>query len=449
MSYFFSNPQFRQNLEIQAELVLKQVWRTQLYTNLVDFANIKPTEKGVEYVMPLGQKLEMENARIVDKPVVVYQEFKRKEGGTNMQIPVKRTSFPKPILGDDTIQGKETTPEWVYQTLRVNAVSHAVKTRAGYFQEQTYKSILSDIINARPELTDIVGRYINTALIKYALFYGASFELVRPSIEFGRGVSTMAHPNIYTPVSGWVSYNPVTDTYTNLPGTAAYELDVESAVNSINPSNVNHQFNTALVDKMSTLIPDKRIMPCINIGGQGYYLWIITSAQKHQLFGDSKFKEIAQTIIPREKDPFNNFLINNQAFAYRGFIFLTDIEGWGAHTNANPQGWSSVPAGKVMWGAEYKSGEKDFTIIKNRDHSVYQCSVILGKRAINVGLAMPPKFVTETWDYGKNEGVALINMFGAERASQFDSDNRYGLGAGSFVEDTGSAIVITGTNPVT
>lgn len=448
MSYFISSSKFRQNLELQSELVLRQVWRMQLYNNFVDFANVQPTEKGVEYVQPIGHKLEMENARTVDKPIVVYQDFKSK-GGTDMQILVKRLKHPKPIIGDDTVQGKEEVPEWVYQNLRVNTITFAIRTKAGHFQELSYKRILKDVINARPELTDITARYINSALIKYALFYGVSFELAQSALNFGRGLPTSAHPNIYTGVSGWVSYNPTTDTYTNLPGTAGYELDVETAINSLNPSTPAHTFSTALVDKMSVLIPDKRILPCVKIGGQDFYLWIITSAQKHQLFQDNKFREIATTILPREKDPFTNFLVNNQAFAYRGFVFLTDIEGWGAHTNANPNGYSPAPpAGKVMWGPQYKGNEKYFTLIKNRDHSTYQCSVILGKRAVNLGLAMPPTFAVEKWDYERNEGVALVNAWGAERASQYDSDNRYGNGAGAFVEDTGSALVVTASPAV-
>lgn len=455
MGYMYVPTSVRSNVELQAEKMRRQIWRDQLYNRFVGFANRMPTEGGVKYVTPIGmgatdKLIPMKNATGIDAPINVFEDFSK--GGTDMQIRRKRLKFGKPIFGDDTLQGRGEASKWDYATLRVAEVSDAVNTKAGHFSEQVYYQMLPDLVSqAKPELTDKFGRYINSCMIKDAIFYHRSYELRLASTSHGRGISAISHPNMYVPLSatGWVSYNASTGAYTNLPATAGYETDVETAINSLTDTATKH-FTTALVDKMRFLLPQRKVLPSINIGGNMYYLWIITSAQAKQLTADSVWKQNAREILPREKADYQNWLFTGALGMYNGFVFLEDIEGWGAHTNANQQGYVTAPtSGTVMYGPEDTvNSAGEWNKIKGYDVSPYQASVILGTQAVNIGFAKKLEFTEEIWDHKRKSEVGAWHIAGAELNSYFDSDNQTGAGTDAFLEHNGSAVVFTYSPPV-
>lgn len=428
--------------QLQSRLMQLQIWYNQLYTRMIKFANrIGGGQVKEDSILPMGAGTELSNVRGADGIINVFEDFK--ESGTDLQIPIKRRKHGWFVHGDDTLQGKGADSEWVYQTLRVAAVADAINTKRGHFSEQTYKRYKQAIDNARPELGERLSRYINNAMIKYALAYGASYELLRTTANGGRGLSAISHPNMYVAGVGWVSYDLATDVYTNLPGTANYEIDVETAINSSGTTSA-YQMSTDLVDKMAMYAPMKRIDQPIIIAGNPYYIWVVGSQSKYQLFNDTKFRSLAETVIPREQDPMKNMLINAALCAYKGFLFVEDNQCYGAHTNANANGWLTAPsAGTLGYGPEIISTSATFGIIKNRDNSRKQLSYILGKGALNLGIAKQVEITDENWDHKRKSEMGSNWIAGCELANQFDSDNFLGNGAGAFAENTGSIAIIT------
>jgi hypothetical protein len=443
MSQIFFEDTIRANVELRAEKMYRQIWKEQPYLRFCKFVNRDVAEKGVVEVSPIGNMLDMKRVAPAKDPINVFEDFSKGDGGTDMMIPVKRTKLGRFTFGDDTLQGKGEGTAFVYQSIRVNEISKAVSVKSGHYSELVYKKYLPDLVGqAQPELTDLFRRYINTAMVKYALFNGKSYELSLPSTSYGRGLTEISHPNMYVPGTGWVSYNALTDTYTNLPGTANYESDVETAINSLANTSAYH-FNCALIDKMASLLPQKRILPSVNIGGNDYYVWMISSAQKYQLRRDPDWREVATTVLPREEDPFKNWLLQGCIGAYGGFLFFEDIDAWSAHTNTYPDGYITTPtSGYPTYGPE-DTGADNFELISKRDGGPRSCSIILGQQALNVGIAKRISFTEEIWDHQRKKEIGAYMIAGAERPDQFDSDNQLGGGANAFVENTGSAMVVT------
>lgn len=432
----------RLNIELQGDDVYGTFWKDQAYLSHIDFANRKPLEKGVEWVEPVGTVQAMEYARNVKAPISIFEDFKN--GGTDMQIPQKLTDFGPWIYGDKTVKGSGYVPELAYRTLRVNAIAKAKKMRQGFQSEQVYLKFIKSLVNnAKPELSDQMGMYMNAAGVKHTLFYGADHALCSATTDGGRAVTKKSHPNIFVPGSGWIGYTVATDTYTSRPGTDAYELAVEAALNSlVNTS--TYKMSLSLVDKIMAVLPHKRIMPPIMLGGRPFYFMYLTTAQAFQLRQDANWKTLVNTQLPRETDPVKNWQLQGALGFYGSIIFKEDILGWGAHTNTNANGWVTAPtAGHPGYGPEDLVTNGQWGLIKNLDASPYQAAVILGQRAIDCGIAKRAWFDHEEWDYKRKQEMAIQMLGGMELANVYDTDNFLGNGVGAFVEHTGSALVFT------
>lgn len=432
----------RLNIEIQSDDVYGTFWKDQAYLTHIDFVNRKPTEKGVEWVEPIGSVQSMEYAHQTKAPIAIFEEFK--DGGTNMQIPQKLTDFSRWVYGDKTLRGTGYAFELGYRTLRVNSIGKAKKQRQGFYSEQAYMKQLPTLVNnAKPELSDQMGMWMNAAGVKHTLFYGADHSLCAALADGGRVLAKKSHPNVFVPGTGWVDYNIATDTYTNLPGSVGYEAAVETALNSLVDLSAYHM-TLSLLDKLRASLPHKRIMPPIMLGGRPFYFLYVTTAQAFQLMQDPGWKTLVQTMLPREMDPVKNWQLQGALGFYNGFVIKEDVLGWGAHTNAHVNGWATAPAaGAPGYGPEDIDINGQWNLIKNLDASPWQGAVVLGQRAIDCGIAKQAWFDDEIWDYKKKKEIAIQMLGGMELANTYDSDNFLGNGAGAFIEHTGSALIFT------
>lgn len=432
----FSNA-IRENVEIRSEKMYRQVWYGQPYLRFCNFANRMPAEGGVKEVAPKGDLLDSKQVTPTDDPIQVWEDFSGKNGGTSMMIPVKMTIKPRPILGDDTLTLKGARNTFVYKNLRINQVRQAVNTKAGAFNEQIIKKYVSDLMNqAQPQLTDWFRRYINTSMIKRGLLEGRSYELTA-STPFGRGLAKISHPNFYVTGNGWVTYSG------GKPGSAGYESAVATALDTLGAGDV---ISLGLLRTIGNqLARQKRILPSVVTSFGEYYICIITPAQKQQLEQDPLWLDIVKQVLPREKDERMNWLLSGRTGVFGNLLFYTDILGWGAHTNANANGWATAPtAGTVGYGAE-DLGTGDFQDIGDLDDSNFQIATILGGGgALNVGIAKRLGFTAEELDHANIKEVGANMMCGAERGDLFDSDAQIaGNSAGDFVENTSSMVLAT------
>lgn len=427
----------RELVELRSEKMYRQVWWNQPYLRFCNFANRMPNEAGVKEVAPKGDLLDSKQVTPTDDPIQVWEDFSGKGGGISMMIPVKMTIKPRPVLGDDTLTLKGARNNFVYKTLRINQVRQAVNVKAGAFNEQKIKLYVKDLMGqAQPQLTDWFRRYINTSMIKRGLLEGKSYELTA-SAPFGRAISKMSHPNFYVTGSGWVTYSG------GKPNSAGYEGSVQTALDTLDTADV---MSLGLLRSIgSQLSRQKRILPSVVTSNGEYFICIITPAQQAQLEVDPLWQRITTHVLPREQDERLNWLLNGRTGVFGNLLFYTDVMGWGAHTNANPNGYVTAPtASTVAYGAE-DTGVGDFQDIGSLDDSVFQLAVILGGGgALNVGIAKRLGFTAEELDHANIKEVGANMMCGAERGDLFDSDAQIsGNTAGDFVENTSSAVIAT------
>lgn len=430
----FSNA-IRANVERRSIQMYRQVMYSLAWLRFANFANRKPNEAGVKEVRPIGDLLDSKQVTPTDDPIQIFEEFSGKEGGTSMMIPVKQTIKPRPVLGDDQLLLKGARNKFIYETIRINQVRQAVNVKAGNFNEQIIKLYVNDLMNqAQPQLQDWFRRYLNTSVIKRGFVEGRSYELTAPA-PFGRAIAKVSHPNMYVAGNGFVSYSA------GLPGTANYETSVETALNTLGAGD---EISLELLRHVGNMLPrQKRLLPSVITSQGEYFICILTPAQVSQLQKDPDWLKITQYVLPREQDPKTNWILNGRVGCAWNMLFYTDIQGWGAHTNANPNNWLTAPsAGSPAYGVEDIG--TDFPDIMGLDDSDYQIACILGGGgALNVGIAKRIGFTAEELDHANIKEVGANMMIGAERADQYDTDNQTGAGASAFIENTSSALLVT------
>jgi len=427
----------RGNTELRSEQMYRQIWYGQPWLRFTNFQNRKPVEQGVDEVYTLGDLLDSKEAVPNELPIQVFEDFGKAEGGTSLMIPMKMTLKGRPILNDDVATGRGMRNSFIYKTVRINQIRQVVNVKAGEYNEQIIKKWIKTLLGqGQPQLQDWYRRYVNTSMLKRAFFEGRSYELTA-SAPFGLGLSKISHPNMFVAGNGFVSYTG------GKPNTAGYEASVETALNTLG---VGDTFNMTLIKDVASLLGrTKRIMPCIKTSQGEFYVWMITPFQKRQIQDDAEWKQICTTILPREQDPRLNYILNSRIGVGYGFIFCEDIGGWGAHTNANPNGWATAPsAGSPKFGVE-DAGGSDFPDIATLDDSPFQCSVIFGAGgALNLGVAKRTTFHEQVTDFGNQQELEARMIAGCERGDLFDSDAQIsGNTAGDFVENTSSAMVVT------
>lgn len=415
----------------------RQIWYNQPYLRFASFISRKAVEGGVEEVAPIGDLKDSAQITPTKMPIQIMEEFSGKEGGTSMMIPVKTVSKGRPVIGDDTLSGKEERNNFIYKTVRINRIRHGENVKAGVYNEQKIKKYVNDLMNqAEPSITDWYRRYINTSMIKRALFEGRSYEITAAA-PHGRAIAKVSHPNMFVTGYGFVPYTA------GKPATANYEISVETALNTLG---VGDSFSMGMIEALDTMMPrQKRIMPSVITSQGEYYICIITPAQYYQIRTSAEWKTIATAVLPREQDEKLNWLLNGRVGCYGSLLFYVDIQGWGAHTNANPNGWATAPtAGSPAFGVE-DAGGYDFPDMALLDDSNFQCGFILGAGgALNLGIAKKLGFEFEERDYKSIKNVGGDMMAGCERGDMYDSDGQLaGNTALDFQENTSSIQFVT------
>jgi hypothetical protein len=427
-------------LNLQGDEIYDQFTLDQPYLADLDFVNREPSQKYVEVSKPVGKVQSMELARTTKKAIAVYEDFKKR--GVTMQIPWKLTDYSKWLFGDQTIRGTGYFPDLAYKYVAINKIAKARATKKGDYSEQTYKQFIPSIVGqARPELQDGLGRYMNHLGVKYCIYYGQSYELGLSVALGGRAATKTSPAHVWVPGTGLVNYDITKDgpdAYTNLPGTAAYETAIETAVNSI-LNTAAYQLSLSVFDKLAMVLPKLKIMPTVNYNGNWLYRVMVSTAGMNQLKNDARWQTIVQQIYPREVDPIKNPAIRGGGFMYGGFVFVEDIQSWGVHTNAHQNGYVTAPTNHTIgWGPEDTvNAHGDWNMIKGFDASPWQTFVIMGSRALDMGVAAKPWFTDEIWDHKTKSEIAIHMMGSLTRSTLYDTDNILGNGVNAFIEDTG------------
>jgi len=445
IQYFDSTIQA--NLKIASEIMYKEMVQDLFWLRWCTFMSRKAVEKGVEEVGAVGEMLNEKEIQPPKSAIGVYEQFGRKEKGTEMFIPTRLHIKGKPIYGDRQLIGTGERNNFVYHNIRINQIRKAISAKPGRMVEQSIGRYVDEIINqTQPQLTDWLRKYTNTSFIRRALIEGRSHNLTASTSDFGLGLRRVSHPNMYvvghvaTDNTAWVGG---LDYSAGRPGTDAYETLVETALNSLGAGD---GFSVALMKKLSIIIRrQKNLLPPIMLSDKSeWFPMIITPYQYSQLLDDPTWDKIINNMLKRETNIKDNWLINGCAGMAHGFVIYVDNGAFGAHTNANKYGHSDVTAGFPEYGCEDDPSSEDFADIEELDESYASVGLILGRNALSVGIAKKPGYTMETFDHDAQSEGGIYWIAGAERWDMYDTDGQIdGLSAGDFYKNESSVAFVT------
>lgn len=437
IQYFDSTIQA--NLKIASEIMYKEMGQDLFWIRWITFMSRKAVEKGVEEVGFVGEMLNEKEVQPPKSAIGVYEQFGRKEKGTEMFIPTRLHIKGKPIYGDRQLIGTGERNNFVYHNIHINQVRKAIAAVPGRMVEQSIGRYVDEVINqTQPQLTDWLRKYVNTSMIRRALIEGRSHNLTASTQDFGLGLRRVSPSNFY--VVGHVAADNTAwvgglDYAAGRPGSDAYESLVETALNSLG---VGDSFTVALLKKLSVIVRrQKNLLPPIQLSDKSeWFPMVITPYQYSQLLDDPAWEKIVLQILPREGNPKDNWMLNGAVGYAHGFILYVDNGAFGAHTNANKYGHSSVTAGFPEYGCEDDPNSDDFADIADLDESYLSVGLILGRNACSVGIAKKPGYTMETFDHDAQSEGGIYWIAGAERWDMYDTDGQVaGLTAGDFYKN--------------
>ena len=394
------------------------------------------------FVKAIGEKGENVNTLAMDDmpkftgaPVEMFEEFV-KMGQVDMRIPVAQRLTGDPVFGDQPVEGTEERQTIMWRTVSINRTRKGVRPMTGMSVQLMKKLADQAALKAEGQLRTWLNDYWPGNFL-LATLAGSSLDLIAPTANGGRAVSTISHPNFFVAGYGQVGYSG------GRPGTAAYEAEIETRVNGLDDE-ATEGFTVDFILNIVQEAPRKKIAPILFKDGFAFYPIFATDSQWRQLQRDPQFKDqYKRANFPKSlaESP-----LSNGAEAYiGGAAIYPDVKGWGLRTNASD---ALVTAGTIEYGpaptaAQRAAGRKVGSYINALDTNDRKIAILLGASALSIGVGDRPKMLDDDKDYGNIKGVAVDFIESVVRNDIFDKDGQSGLTAGDFQENTSSLIMAT------
>jgi hypothetical protein len=428
----------RMNPKLLAERMRRQQWRKNIFGPWVAPEFIKVAKDTVDVTTP-GSDM----PKFTGAPIEVHDAF-MKYGKTTMDIPVLQRLTARPKYGDKTLKGTGEGAKVIYRTVQINQTRKAYSPPQGISAQVALPYLESELWKAEDHLTTWLNDYHPGNFI-YSMLAGASLDLIAPAAEGGRAVSVVSHPNFIVAGSGPVAYTG------GKPGTAGYELSVESALGGLSDTSTDW-LSVALVRKLTKEAARRRIAPIVVNGKFKFYAMWISDSQWMQLQNDSEFKDWMKRLPETLK---TSPLATGAEAWIDGTAIYVDQNLFGARINATD---SNVTAGTVEYGpapstVERAAGYKVGNWIENRDTNNIKVGFIIGQNALAVGVGVPLlgsqkgskiRMTEENDDHGMIVEIGMALVQSVVRTDVYDQDGMNdGYTAGDFYENTGSIVFAT------
>lgn len=390
------------------------------------------------------------NAKFTGAPIDMFEDFAT-TGRTDMQIPVRNFLTGRPVHGDKAVEGTGESTSVSFRSVLINYTRKAWKPATGMSRQiaLNYDKLL--VNDAEPYLRQWLNNYLPPNFVLTYLA-GYSHDLLMPSAALGgRGHAIVSHPNFYTPATGQVGFTAGAYNVGATPGTANYEIAVETALNSLT-SPATHGMSVAWLRYMKYEAAWKKIVPMVLQNGYSFYAMFLNTEQLVQLKADPEYSATYEKIPePLKSHP----LVTGAVCMIDGVVVYADMDMFAAHTNAESAG--VVTANEVWYGplpsvADAAAGIKVGSIVQARDYGNIKCGLLIGQSSASIGVSVPQTregkpgqrftFTNEIHDHGFSIEIALNFVMSAVRNDNYDDDGMVGT-AGLFYENTSSLAFAT------
>lgn len=369
--------------------------------------------------------------------ISTYVNFQR-EGGVEMDVPVRYPLTGKPKIGDEQLIGSGEQRKIAYKKVAICPVRKSVTIQTGFYSAEMLKKPeikLELLQSGAADLGDYFNRYVNYNWY-LSILQGVSHNLTRQ----GDGTPNYvrwSHPNIMLANVGLV-----TDVNSGVkPRTDAFESDLLGRINALGTATAV-TFSTKTIRNMVLIAARKRV-PKFKFGNKQGYLLIIHQAQLAQLQADSEYKAANQSIAD-----INPTLTGIVEGYYQGCYIMvgadvpsiktSSTKGTGEFLSRSDSecmltGTSALGDAAIQYGVSTFMDDPT-------DSGVYKCAMLLGRSAIAAGYGDKLTFDSEAWDFTAKKEDGARMTYGAMRTDVLDSDNFF---AGGLKENNSSVVCVT------
>ena len=367
------------------------------------------------------------------KSVEVLTNFMH-DGGDAMDIPLINPLIGTPIF-DTQARGTEEEVMMTYKTAHLHIYRHPVIIQdspmgAQKLQETAWKKMLMK--GAKEQLGDYFSRVINFQPYN-ALLYKYSDNLFLPTAtRGGRGLGIVSHPNFYVEGYGRASYPSGNTTWTNLPGTAAYETDVATAVTTLTNDSTK-RMSAKLIRKMVNTAIQLKIQPNTPYRGRKYFNIVISQAAAWDLLEDATYKRDYAWADMGKGDDARTITGQVEGIYFNAFISV-DMN----MPTVKVTGDTGYDSNYTVSYANCQDGTTHY-IKQPYDRGNRKLAILHGAGAVVAAQAQPLGFTKETFDYEYVKSEEGRMMVGFERCDITDFDGRFGT-AGAIQQNASSLV---------
>lgn len=383
-------------------------------------------------------------------PIEHVKAFVQK-GRTDMLIPVRNRLVGRPVFGNNQLFGTGEAAAFGFRSVKINRSRKAYSPPTGMEEQKTRQWYTNLIGEAHSYLSTWWNDYFPSAIMA-GLHYGYSQDLTAPLASGGRAQGIVSHPNLFAAGSGRVGFNAGgTDFATSgRPGTAAYELAVEAAVNGVNAGAGGSTCTVALIRNLVYEASRLKIVPIQTKNGYRFYpIWLKDSAWQ-QLQLDPEFQSLAKSLHISELS--NHPLGNGADMRISGAAIYNDQMMWCARTNAID---SNVTSGTVNYGpvptaSDLAAGFYFGQTVGALDTGNVAVGFLIGQNCLSVGTGKEFRYTDQMFDHENVKEIGVEFIKSVVRNEQYDTlgiciNPATGtlLTAADFYENTSSLAFLT------
>lgn len=403
------------------------------FLELNQFENEFALLTGENYVKAMGLQPspagDSDNPQPTGAMIEVFQDLNA--GGTELRIPVIKPASAMPAFGDTDVTNLGAQASIMFRRAEVNQIEFPYDLVKGMQQQIIGLANANRINQGANEIRYMWTRFTDKDLY-HTVLNGVSMALTTMSgIQGARATLTPhSHGNFYVPVNGMVSYS------NGRPGTAAYETDVNSALNTIQ-NTADYQMTPELIERLEYEADLKKI-PYFKTPAGEFRVLIVHASQARQLRANKDYRDGLKYASMGEG--FGGVMYNQFQTRWSKTIIFESTKSFGVQgTIGNVTNWGSAYNGIPKYGPS-----DVYTNLDAIDTNPIKMAIMCGPSMITKAFGVNPVTFTGHVNEAANKQLLIMRSIYAYVLSDiYDLDGLTGLTAGSFLENNSSLVAAT------
>lgn len=369
--------------------------------------------------------------------IETWEDVTKEQGGDHVRMPILGR-MTKPPLGDAEAEGQGEEIPMTYRDLYLAMYRKPIRKMTGMQAQRTPTAVLNAVNDSNSWLYRYYDEWFDGA-VQHTLLTGFD-PLLTDYRDFdgatlNSDVKAYSHPNLTVAGVGRVSQSA------GLPGTAAYEAECVTSLNSL----IGNTGRGLTVQRVLTYqaLAERMGLPKMRVGGKDYTVWMLDRAQHLQLTQDPEWKDAFLYAGTRDK---TNPLFTGAESYYNGNLFFVDPASFGVqHTGQSV----ATVTGTYVIGSMPAYGPSGFWIGDTglptaRDNNSIKIAWILAPAALHrLYGRIRHEFAEQKGDFGKRVEIVHNSYQSLCRGDIKDTNNEYGGGAGSVFANRTSMPIAT------